>query len=227
MSDRFPIFAALDVDWQVFIHSQDAAAAADRWRRLEPALASIGTVDDVLVLRTDRSRADAVLRALVGRAAWDGPAARVVLQALLPGLVRLAGRYADDGPDATASDLVAIAWERIASYPVHRPGAVAPNLLLDIRKQLLADRRPLGDLDQARTAPSAEDEALGALLFEELRAVERAGMGTDEAFDLIVASRVDGHSLAALAASCGVSPHGLLQRRRRAEHRLRRHLAAA
>lgn len=89
MHDRFPIFAALDQEWRQFSDSCGARAALQRWRRVEPALAGLDTVEDVLALRRDPHRADEVLGALVSRSARDQAAARVVLQALMPGLVRL------------------------------------------------------------------------------------------------------------------------------------------
>lgn len=225
--NRYPIFAALDEEWRRFIRSPEASEAADRWKHVEPELGDLRTVDDVLAARMDPCRADGVLRALVARASWDVEAARVVLQALIPGLVRLASRFADDDPDAAAGDVVAIAWERICSYPVHRRGQVAPNLLFDIRKQLVADRQPLDDLTWQVDAPSAEDEALEGLLFDELRAAEVAEMGTDEHFELVLASRVHGFPMPSIAEATGVSRHGLVQRRRRTERRLRKHLTAA
>lgn len=225
--NRFPILADLDAEWQDFIHSPSAADAVDRWQRTDPLLADLQTVGDVLALRRDPTRVDGVLRALVERAPRDPAAARVVLQAILPGLVRIACWYADDDPENTAGDTIAIAWERICSYPSHRCGEVAANLLLDVRKQMRFDREPLGSFAAPPPARSAEDVVLETLLFDELREAERSRVGRDDSFDLVVASRVLGHRVVDIAAARDERPHALVMRRSRAEKRLREHLAAA
>lgn len=225
--NRFPILGDLDAEWRHFIHSSAAADAVERWRRHDPALAELETVEDVLALRRDQERADVVLRALVTRAPTDPVAARVVLQSILPGLVRIACWYADDDPEGAAGEVMAIAWERICSYPAHRSGEVAPNLLLDVRKQMRFDREPLGTFAPAAPVRSAEDVVVEALLFEELRAAELARVGVAESFDLVIASRVDGHRIVDIAAARNERPHAVVMRRKRAEERLRQHLATA
>lgn len=225
--NRFPILAELDADWRDFVRSPAAVEAVERWRRSEVVLADLKCVDDVLALRRDVHRADEVLRALVQRAPTDPVAGRVVLQSILPGLVRVACWYADDDPEGTASDVIAIAWERICSYPAHRAGDVAPNLLFDVRKQMRFDRAPLGMVSPAEVERSAEDVVLEAMFFEELRRAEVARTGGDSSFNLVVASRVDGHRVVELAAARHERPHALLMRRKRAEQRLREHLVAA
>lgn len=227
MHDRFPIFAALDKEWEEFSASCQARAALRRWRTVEPALAGIETMKDVLAARRDRHRADGVLGALVSRAERDPAAARAVLQALMPGLVRLAMAFGKADPDATSGDLVAIAWERICSYPTHRIRSVAANLLFDIRKQLLADREPIEHLPSRDVVASAEDEVIARLILEEVTSAEATGVITEGAAELILTTRVDGHPVVELAARRGVTAHGLVQRRRRAESRLRDHLDVA
>src|SRR3546814_20967040 len=74
---------------------------------------------------------------------------------------------------------------------------------------------------------SAEDIVIEALFFEELRHAEVARTGGDSSFNLVVASRVDGHRVVELAAARHERPHALLMRRKRAEQRLREHLVAA
>jgi hypothetical protein len=226
MAERFTIFDDIDADWRRFIASPEAAAAVARWRDLEPELADLATVADILALRRDPARADAVLRCLAERAPTDPAAARVVLQALLPGLVRITSTHADGAPEDTAGDVVAIAWERICHWPRHRSGTVAGSLLLDIRKQLRDGRRPMSPIFSPATASSAEDQALSSLVLDDLRRAEQLEAGTTDGFALVVASRIEGHRLSHLARARGVSPHTLLQRRRRIEHRMRRHLVA-
>jgi hypothetical protein len=222
----YPVFAALDREWRTFAASAQVAAALTRWGRAEPALAGFESVDDVLACRPDAERGPAALRALATRAATDEVAARVVLQAMLPGLVRLTVNAGDRDPDA-AAHVLAIAWERIRTYGSDRRSAFATNLLLDVRKALLAERACLpADPWRVEESISAEDEALPWLFVWELAAREKAGDLPAGATELLVRNRVEGHSIVDLAARRGVSEHGLLQRRLRAEHRLRRDLAA-
>jgi len=227
MHDRFPIFAALDQEWRQFTNSSEARTALQRWRTVEPALVGLNAMEDVLTLRRDRRRADGVLGALVSRAERDPAAARVVLQALMPGLVRLAVAFGKADPDTTAGDLVAIAWERICSYPSHRVRSVAANLLFDIRKQLVADREPMEYLPSRDVVESAEDEVIARLFLEDLASAEASGVIAEGAAELILTTRVEGHPVVDLAARRGVTAHGLVQRRRRAESRLRDHLDVA
>lgn len=223
----FPILAELDDEWQSFVRSAAASEAVERWRRSHAALADLRSAGDVLTLRRDVWRADDVLRALVERAPTDPVAGRTVLQSILPGLVRIACWYADDDPETTASDVIAIAWERICSYPAHRAGDVAPNLLLDVRKQMRFDREPMGLVASPTVDRSAEDVALEVMFFDELRQAEVARTGAGSSFDLVVASRVNGHRVVDIAAARNERPHTLLMRRKRAEQRLREHLDAA
>ncbi len=85
-----------------------------------------------------RARHDVFLGALLA-AAHEGTelAGRVVLQALLPAMVRMSAR------DATAdlSDYVAAVWCRIRTYPLaRRPDKIANNLELDTLKSVCRDR---------------------------------------------------------------------------------------
>lgn len=221
----YPVFTALDREWETFTTGAEVAAALARWRRAEPALAEFESVADILACRFDPSRGPAALRALVVRAATDEVAARVVLQAMLPGLVRLTVDTGAGDPDAGAH-VLALAWERIRSYGSTRR-SVAADLLCDVRKALLAERAPVPrDPWPAEDAPSAEEEALPWLFVWEIAAREKAGGLPAGATELLVRNRVEGHTIVELAARRGVSEHGLLQRRLRAEHQLRRDLAA-
>lgn len=223
----YPIFATVDQEWRTFAASPEAAAALTRWRRAEPAFAGMEHVEDALRCRRDEGRAAAVLHALARRAATDEVAARVLLQAMLPALVRLAVKYGDGDPD-TAGHVLAIAWERIRTYPSDRCTGVAGNLLMDVRKCLLAERAPIvGVPGREELAPSAEDEALPWLLLSEIAKVEKAGRIPRGSTELMLRTRVEGHSIVDIAARRGVSGSSLHQRRRRAEARLRRRLDAA
>src|SRR5437870_4739679 len=90
----FQLFTDLDADWRVFVSSGAAQRALERWAS-DPVFDGARDLDEILA-RTARGAdpvdADAVMRALVRRAAHDDVAARTVLQAVVPGLVSVARR---------------------------------------------------------------------------------------------------------------------------------------
>lgn len=228
----FPAFAALDREWRRFSCEPATAAALRRWQTTEPALAGFATVDQLVAARRDPERAPGVLSALVGIAHTDPAAARVLLQAALPGLVRLSVKLSAEGRGDVAEHVLAIAWEKIRSYGAGNRGPFAPNLLLDVRKTLLAEWN--ADATTAELpathgeVPAAEDEVLARVFLDEVAAYERAGTLQPGATALLVLTRLEGHTLDEVAGRIGgVTGHGLLLRRRRAEARLRRALAAA
>jgi hypothetical protein len=150
------------------------------------------------------------------------------LQAVLPGLVRLAGTAAWDDPLAI-DEMVSLAWERIRTYPQQRAGSVAANVLFDVRKRYRAHRaidapRRLGnELVQApRIARSPEDEAVARVCFEQLMAAQKRDRVLDgQALLLVLRTRLAGEPLADMARQEGVPLDALVKRRWRAEFRLR------
>jgi len=87
-----PAFDALDRDWSTVARSTAASAALARWQP-EPALAAADLDELVTNLwAASKADADATLAALAGRASTDTTAARVLLQALRPGLRTLGRR---------------------------------------------------------------------------------------------------------------------------------------
>ena len=228
----FPAFAALDREWRRFSADPATTAALRRWNTNEPSLAGFATVDELVAARRDPDRAPNVLSALVGLAHTDTAAARVLLQAALPGLVRLSVKLSAEGRGDIAEHVLAIAWEKIRSYGAGNRGPFAPNLLLDVRKALLAEwNAEVATAELPATVgevPAAEDEVLSRAFLDEVAALERAGALQPGATRLLVLTRLEGHTLEEVAVRIGgVTGHGLLLRRRRAEARLRRELAAA
>lgn len=227
--DSLPI-DVLERDWQRELHGRQLSQRFAAWRKAEPALA--GFEDAAALLRFLRgpglsSDKDAVLRALLACARAEPLAGRVALEAMLPGLKRLAGRLLVDAREREElwSALMACAWERIRTYPVERrPRKIAANLVLDCLSGTLAAlsgwRRdpaakaypPSRALESVTTCEGDVDGLLA-------EAVAAGALSEDEA-ELIAATRIDGASLGELAASQGLRFDTLKHRRHRAERRL-------
>jgi DNA-directed RNA polymerase specialized sigma24 family protein len=225
--DALPI-DVLEQDWQAQLHHP---VLRNRFRVWQDADATLTRFKDVIaLLRFLRGpgsgvEKDEVLSALLARARWEPLAARVVLEAMLPGLKKLAGRLLTDAREREElwSAVMACAWERICTYPVERrPRKVAANLLLDTLRGTLAAlsagrREPSTQTFPAQLeAPQQCDSDVDALLAQ---AVAAGAVSEDEA-ELILLTRIDGASLKVLAADRGVSFDTLKHRRHRAERRL-------
>lgn len=226
------VLEGLDREFEQLAGSDEARAAVRRWGEAHPALAGAATVGDVLARRRDAKEARGVLRALAELAGDDWLAARVLLQALLPGLICLARRAASDDP-AAIEEVVALAWERIRTYPLTRAGSVAANVLWDVRKRYRRHREvdvPSGaHLEPAPApapeAPSPEDVVVQRSVFEELAAARRDGDVNDTALRILVRTRVHGEPLSAVASEENLTVRAGNQRRWRAEQRLRPRLS--
>ena len=128
---------SLDAEWRQLARSGRARRALRQWSIAHPVLRGLPDLDGLLERRRDDHAAPAILRALAVLAPGDDLAAPTLLQALLPGLVRLAGIAGYDDP-AAIEELVSLAWERIRTYPAGRRGSVAANVLFDVRKRYRA-----------------------------------------------------------------------------------------
>lgn len=203
------------------------------WALHEPALAPF--TDPHCLIRFLRGPApaeakDELLRPLL-RIARDEPlAARVVLQALMPGLKRLSARALLDVSEWEElwELLLAHAWERIRRYPLaRRPRQIAANVLLDTLHRTLRElererrRRRRGDIDADAVAPLADQRAEVARLL--LDAVSAGAISQAEA-RLIFGVRVERCSLAEIAADERLPYNVLRVRLQRAERRLLLHL---
>jgi DNA-directed RNA polymerase specialized sigma24 family protein len=201
------------------------------WSEQEPVLAAFGTPSELLRQLLNphgcRRAKDETLAALLRQAQSDPLAARVVLQALLPGLKALARRilFEADERDEVWSALLAHCWEGIRRYPLERrPERIAANTLFDTLKktthELKRKRRapdwltPEPPVDQP--APHRVDRDVEQLL---RRAVTAAAISNDEA-ELVLRTRIDGADLHALAEEKGLAYNTLVVRRLRAEKRL-------
>ncbi|MDR1214522.1 MAG: hypothetical protein LBK54_10640 [Propionibacteriaceae bacterium] len=103
------------------------------------------------VLAAVAGQPDAVLGHLIAACqTGHDRAGRVVVQAFLGKIVLLSRRDSRLDPD----DLVAAFWIRLSRYPLdRRPSKIAANLVLDTRKDVLAETRELACL----TPPPARD----------------------------------------------------------------------
>jgi hypothetical protein len=194
-----------------------------RWSATHPVFTPAEDLADVLELGHCREDGPEVRRALAALAPTDELAARTLLQELLGGLCNLAHRIGRDS-DAV-DDVVSIAWERIRTYPIHRPGSVSGNVMLDVRKRYRQehDNPSPGHASRvgAEVEPSAEERAVSNAFFEELIAASRRCGISSAVIETIIRSRVVGESMADLAAEQRVALKVLWHRRWRAEARLR------
>jgi len=92
--------------------NQPRPPALSQWSIAHPALRGLADLDALLERRRDNQAAPAIRRALAVLAPGDDLAARTMVQALLPRLVRLAGMVGYDD-QAAIEEMVSSAWERI------------------------------------------------------------------------------------------------------------------
>jgi hypothetical protein len=225
------VLEELDAEWRELGHSLEGRRRMRAWASMLPALGGYADLQELLDARAARpADAQDILLALARLSPIDDLAARVLLQALVPGLVRLAVNIGPDDP-AVREELVSLAWERIRTYPTSRFGSVAANVLYDTRKRYRAHRKieapPVtvlgypGRAPWGEEAPSAEEEALNRVVLVELAAAQRRGVVSGPSLGLILRTRVADRPLEEIAAADGVKAHALAMRRFRAEQRLR------
>ncbi len=223
----------LQREWAAVAAGPEGERALRRWQASEPALAELRSVGELVATanRPGDETASEVLRPLLRLAGVDPLARRCLLQAMLPGLVRLCGRHPSAGEDADErlAQVLTLALERIrelAGTDVAYPAAAVAWRVGDrLRRAEAVNRRspvvPLGHLGledrPGRPARSASED-LTALLVEGVR----RGRVRQHDAALIYTTRVVGVPCHVLAADRGIDPTVLRTRRRRAE----RHLAA-
>jgi hypothetical protein len=226
---RFPT-DKLAQEWPALATGR-AAVRLREWAHDEPILRPFeGPQVLIRFLRSrgaDLDRKDAILAFLLERARDEELAARVVLEAILPGLKRLAGSlFHEVGEEHELSSLLLwCAWEEIRAYPLERRRTrIAANLLLDTRKRIraqLAEERRQSSISirLEPLAPSGGGPGEGDIDAFLARAVA-AGAITEEEAELIARTRVDGDSVAAVAEEDRLPYITAYMRRHRAERRL-------
>ena len=147
-------------DWQDLLGRLDRDDTAERWGRLEPALAGLVRWEQLaadLRCGSDLARADAVLGALVRLAAADGhddgDAVLLLLHLLSDGASALAARLPDLAGDVLAL-VVGELTVQIRTFPWRRrTRAYAASLLLDTKAAVLRELLP----HRTRTRPHARE----------------------------------------------------------------------
>ncbi|GAA1327331.1 hypothetical protein GCM10009647_065070 [Streptomyces sanglieri] len=141
------IFESLDAEWALVCAESGRAEMVLGWLHEGGVLLgderAPGGLGDVLAGLERRDRAqgrvhsDRWMRVLLERAVGEGAgaqlAARVVVQAMLPGAVRMTQRLLRAGRDfdETGQVVVACLYQVVRRYPLHRTSGVAANLLLE------------------------------------------------------------------------------------------------
>ena len=225
--------AELNAEWAELSTSRQARRLIIRWAERHPVLAG---VDDLAGVLRRRSRAaeeaPAILAALAALAPTEELAARTLLHALMPGIVKAAKRAAAEDPFAL-EEMVSLAWERIRTYPATRHGSVAANVLWDVHKRYRRHRDIEAPASAAlpggghEVASSAEDEAIERLTLAMVVAAYRRGVVDERAYRLIIETRFAGVPLREIARQQRLTTHVLAQRRLRAERALLRELPLA
>jgi hypothetical protein len=134
----FSLIEALDREWCEL--GRRHPGTVSRWADRHDVLTACHSFDDVLTAA--RLNSDPVLAALLTEVSiGDQLAGRVVMQALLGRMVRMAQR----DPRGCIEDYLARLWCVINSYPLQRrPVRITANLSLDTLKAVLEERRWLG-----------------------------------------------------------------------------------
>jgi DNA-directed RNA polymerase specialized sigma24 family protein len=131
----YSIVEALNRDWDELVHRHRGSVPP--WSRRQGALIGYDSLDNVLAAA--QGQPDVILGALLTEVSnGDQLASRVVLQALMGRIVRMARR----DPSAGVDDYVAALWCQIQTYPLaSRPVRIAANLSMDTLKAVHAERR--------------------------------------------------------------------------------------
>ena len=147
---RYSLVEALDREWQDLDRRHPGAVS--RWAGRHDVLAASCSFDDVL--SSARVHSDPVLAALLAEVSLgDQLAGRVVLQALVGRMVRMAQR----DRHASIDDYLARLWCAIGSYPLERrPERIAANLSMDTLKAVSREHRWMGDVALFPSSESLE-----------------------------------------------------------------------
>lgn len=213
-------------EWQRLRHRREALRHAAGWHLVTGPLHDLDQIVELtLPTRPDAER-ERVLRELVGRARHDDLAARLVLQRLVPDLVRIhrrrTFRYA---ADVEFGDLLATGWIVIRTFnTARRPVRLADALVSDI--EYLEYRACSRRIGHGRpTDPNRFDWIIDEPVPDPT--VELAALVTDPAADLsdddrdLVRRLVSGRQAIDVARDLEVTPRTIRNRRYRIALKLR------
>ena len=233
-------FTALDSDWNVVAAGPPARRAMRAWAESIPSLAGHDSPADLVTdigRMGDPERSCRLLALLLVLADADALAARAVLQAVIPGLRRSAGRRwraaSGNGPwpsyDDIAADTISAAWEAIHSragerhdYPARIIVRFADGRLRRAHEGWRASNRDLTELtDETALSQPAIDAALGTeqqaltILTDALQ----AGIIDSKEASILIATAVHGRSVTEAERTLEWAPksgYRVLDRARRA-----------
>jgi DNA-directed RNA polymerase specialized sigma24 family protein len=219
------IIRALAVDWERVLAAPTTLRRYRRWQAEDERIRRWSDLRQLVRFaqrRGDPAGSDAALTLLAGRAPKDSLAARALLHAIEPGLRALVVQHywLTDEEDLYAS-AIAIAWDRIRTYPFDaRPRRVAANVLRDTSHRLrraYPRQLPTAGLEPADRPLESEHRKYDSIALLDLanRSVDPTGLA------VVLRTRVHGESVASLAAEMQCSVSAIRERRRRAEVRLR------
>jgi len=197
-----PPLTALNAEWAAFT---DLPGPLPRsWQLAHPGFRRVGRSGLMDAVRADPDAA--LLALLVLHRQGDAAAGRVVLQAMLGKLVRMAA----PDPHATFGDFLGALWERIATYPIERrPRRVAANLALDTLKALRSGTwRPTCRLADAAPDAAAPGDAAGESRLEAgavLDAGVRLGVIDPRTREALACVYLGGRTSSAAASELGTS----------------------
>lgn len=219
----------LEREWKALASRSESKDALRRRSAADPRLADFIGFDELIaaVRRPPSAKVgNDVLAALLRLGSEDPFARRCLLEALMPGLIRLACRFPTCGEDADdrLQTVLLHAVERIhdlAGQELPWPAVAIGGYVRDhLRRAERAHRDPAAPLEAAATIRAAPErtaaDQLAGVLVEGFR---RGTIRPDDAA-LLYTTRVAGHPTAAVAAAVGVDPVVLRTRRRRSEQRL-------
>lgn len=223
--------SALDLDWQRLRRRPDLLRVAASWQLVEGTIDDLDAVVAAIGPAVDRSRRNEHLRRLL--TTHDDLAARIVVQSLLPDLVRLHRRRRAQGWNRTGlGDVLATAWVTVRTFnPDRRPADVAASLVSDVDwREYRAALRRRGEHhctepdDFDRLVDDRDRPAFDELV-ELLRHARDAGLADDD-LDL-VRRLASGRRSIDVAADLGVTTRTVRNRRERVAGRLRELAEAA
>lgn len=233
---------AFDDAFSTWIGSHEAVVLYRSLRESCEILARFASLQDAVAFLHDNTNEDyqtkdALLRAFVEAYQAEGVphrSAQLLLGALQPGLSHLFHQQAGRWPGLEDAELwgqiVASFLEVVSLYRLsRRPHRIAKNLLMDtLRGTLRWLHVHHGHPTSPRPRPTTGDSSIEITeAMPYVQALVRIGVVSGEDAAILLATRIVGERLPALAQKRGRSYEALRKRRQRAEQAIRRHLRAA